>query len=75
MQYVQYAIYMEYAICARVPVCGVPQAYIWCNHPPTNQPPAFPKPGKITVVSFLQTFLPIFGLYCLCLDVCDLPFF
>ena len=58
MQYVQYAIYMEYAICARVPVCGVPQAYIWFNHPPTNQPPAFPKPGKITVVSFSRLFFP-----------------
>ena len=36
MQYVQYAIYMEYAICARVPVCGVPQA-LHLVQPPTDQ--------------------------------------
>ena len=68
VQFVQNQVWTIFsAICAvhivhqhaRVPVCGVPQAYIWC----TDQPLAFPKPGKITVVSFWQTFLTIFCLY------------
>ena len=36
---------------------------LWCasslhlvQHRPTTRPPAFPKPGKITVVSFLRLF-------------------
>ena len=66
---------MQYVLVYQSVVCL--KLYIWCNHPPTktNQPPAFPKPGKITVVAFFQTFLPIFGLYCLCLDVCPFAFF
>ena len=41
------------------PTCGAPQAYT--RSPPTkpnqtNRPPAFPKPGKVAVVSFLQNF-------------------
>ena len=47
---------------------------LWCAsslHLVHHRPPAFPKPGKITVVSFFQTFPTTF---CLCVSVCRVAF-
>ena len=59
LHFVICTIAQSHIVVTLPPTCGAPQAYT--RSPPTkpnqtNRPPAFPKPGKVAVVSFLQDF-------------------